>query len=96
MGVRNSAHSLSKLLNPFRDEAVLVAPATHPDFIELMGKLLIERLTELLFFYVIREVACRDDVAAGLALQGVVADGGGGGDCRTFCRRTPAGLRLQR
>lgn len=43
MGVRNSAHSLSKLLNPFRDEAVLVAPATHPDFIELMGKLLIER-----------------------------------------------------
>ena len=43
MGVRNSAHSLAKLLNPFRDEAVLVAPATHPDFIELMGKLLIER-----------------------------------------------------
>ena len=27
---------------------------------------LIERLTELLFFYVIRDVACRDDVAAGL------------------------------
>ena len=43
MGVRNSAHSLVKLLNPFRGEAVLVAPATHPDFITLMRDILVER-----------------------------------------------------
>jgi anthranilate phosphoribosyltransferase len=40
MGVRNSAHSLVKLLDPFRGEAVLVAPATHPDFIELMRNIM--------------------------------------------------------
>jgi anthranilate phosphoribosyltransferase len=43
MGVRNSAHSLVKLLNPFAGEAVLVAPATHPDFIELMRNMLVAR-----------------------------------------------------
>ncbi|MFV5215644.1 DNA-binding protein YbiB [Azonexus caeni] len=43
MGVRNSAHSLVKLINPFAGEAVLVAPATHPDYIELMRALLLER-----------------------------------------------------
>jgi len=43
MGVRNSAHSLVKLLNPFHGDAVLVAPATHPDFIELMRNILIAR-----------------------------------------------------
>lgn len=43
MGVRNSAHSLVKLLNPFNGDAVLVAPATHPDFIELMRNILVNR-----------------------------------------------------
>ena len=43
MGIRNSAHSLVKLLNPFAGEATLVAPATHPDFIELMRRLLADR-----------------------------------------------------
>jgi anthranilate phosphoribosyltransferase len=43
MGVRNSAHSLVKLLNPFRGESVLVAPATHPDFIDLMRNILSQR-----------------------------------------------------
>ena len=43
MGLRNSAHSLAKLINPFRGEAVLVAPATHPDFIALMRDILVER-----------------------------------------------------
>lgn len=43
MGVRNSAHSLVKLINPFAGEAVLVAPATHPDFIELMRNMLLAR-----------------------------------------------------
>lgn len=43
MGVRNSAHSLVKLINPFHGDTVLVAPATHPDFIELMRNILIAR-----------------------------------------------------
>ncbi len=43
MGVRNSAHSLVKLIDPFRGEAVLVAPATHPDFIELMRNMMLVR-----------------------------------------------------
>lgn len=42
LGVRNSAHSLVKLINPFRGDAVLVAPATHPDFIELMRQILLD------------------------------------------------------
>ena len=40
MGVRNSAHSLVKLINPFHGEAVLVAPATHPEFLNLMRDVL--------------------------------------------------------
>jgi anthranilate phosphoribosyltransferase len=43
LGVRNSAHSLVKLLNPFAGDAVLVVPATHPEFIELMRAMLLER-----------------------------------------------------
>lgn len=43
LGVRNSAHSLCKLINPFRGDAVMVAPATHPDFIELMRNLMVTR-----------------------------------------------------
>jgi anthranilate phosphoribosyltransferase len=43
MGVRNSAHSLVKLINPFRGDAVLAAAATHPEFIELMRNLLLAR-----------------------------------------------------
>lgn len=43
LGIRNSAHSLVKLLDPFRGDGVLIAPATHPDFIDLMRNLLIER-----------------------------------------------------
>lgn len=43
MGVRNSAHSLVKMLNPFDEEAVIVAPATHPDFIDLMRNMLLAR-----------------------------------------------------
>lgn len=43
MGLRNSAHSLVKMLNPFAGEAVLVAPATHPDFVDLMRNMLLSR-----------------------------------------------------
>lgn len=41
MGVRNSAHSLVKLLDPFGGQGVLVAAATHPDFITLMRDMLL-------------------------------------------------------
>lgn len=40
MGIRNSAHSLVKLLNPFAGDAVLVAAATHPEFLDLMRNIL--------------------------------------------------------
>jgi len=43
LGLRNSAHSLVKLLNPFRGDAVMVAPATHPDFLDLMRNILLAR-----------------------------------------------------
>ncbi len=43
LGVRNSAHSLVKLINPFAGDAVLVAPATHPEFIDLMRDILLAR-----------------------------------------------------
>lgn len=41
MGVRNSAHSLVKLIDPFNGEGVLVAAATHPEFIDLMRNILL-------------------------------------------------------
>ena len=43
MGVRNSAHSLVKMLNPFAGQPVLVSPATHPDFLDLMRDILVAR-----------------------------------------------------
>jgi anthranilate phosphoribosyltransferase len=43
LGVRNSAHSLVKLINPFHGEAVMIAPATHPEFIDLMRDILLAR-----------------------------------------------------
>jgi anthranilate phosphoribosyltransferase len=43
MGVRNSAHSLVKLLDPFRGGAALVAAATHPAVVDLMRDLMLAR-----------------------------------------------------
>lgn len=40
MGVRNSAHSLVKMIDPFKDKGVIVAPATHPAYIDLMRTIL--------------------------------------------------------
>lgn len=40
MGIRNSAHSLVKLIDPFHGEGVVIAAATHPDFIKLMREIL--------------------------------------------------------
>lgn len=40
MGVRNSAHSLVKMLDPFQGQGVLMAAATHPAFIDLMRDML--------------------------------------------------------
>lgn len=41
LGVRNSAHSLVKMLDPFRGEGVLVTAATHPEFLDLMRDMLL-------------------------------------------------------
>lgn len=54
LGVRNSAHSLVKMLDPFQGEGVLLAAATHPDYIDTMreiscrlgGRALLSRATE--------------------------------------------------
>ena len=43
LGVRNSAHSLVKLIDPFSNQAVLVAAATHPEFIDLMRGMLLDQ-----------------------------------------------------
>lgn len=39
LGVRNSAHSLVKMLDPFKGGGVMIAAATHPAFIDLMREM---------------------------------------------------------
>ena len=36
LGLRNCAHSLVKLLDPFKGDGVVVAAASHPDYLDLM------------------------------------------------------------
>lgn len=40
LGLRNSAHSLVKMIDPFKGHGVVIAPATHPPYIELMRAML--------------------------------------------------------
>ena len=40
MGVRSTAHSLVKMIDPFHGQGVLIAAATHPAFLDLMRGLL--------------------------------------------------------
>ncbi|WP_319237540.1 DNA-binding protein YbiB [uncultured Propionivibrio sp.] len=40
LGLRNSAHSLVKMLDPFAGKGLLLAAATHPEYLELMRELL--------------------------------------------------------
>jgi len=40
IGVRSSAHTVAKLLDPFGGEALRVVPVTHPDYVRRMGELL--------------------------------------------------------
>lgn len=40
LGVRNSAHSLVKMLDPFRGEGVILAAATHPAYMDTMREVL--------------------------------------------------------
>jgi len=40
MGVRNSAHSLVKMLDPFRGQGVILAAATHPAYMDTMRDVL--------------------------------------------------------
>ncbi len=36
LGLRNSAHSLVKMLDPFRGESLLLGAATHPEYLDMM------------------------------------------------------------
>lgn len=40
LGLRNSAHSLVKMLNPIKGESLLLAAATHPEYLDMMRKVL--------------------------------------------------------
>jgi anthranilate phosphoribosyltransferase len=40
LGLRNSAHSLVKMLDPFKGEGLLLAAATHPDYLATMREVL--------------------------------------------------------
>ena len=40
LGLRNSAHSLVKMLDPFKGEGLLLAAATHPEYLETMREVL--------------------------------------------------------
>lgn len=40
LGIRNSAHSLVKMLDPFRGEGLVLAAATHPAYIDTMREVL--------------------------------------------------------
>lgn len=40
LGLRNSAHSLVKMLDPFKGEGLMLAAATHPDYIDTMRDVL--------------------------------------------------------
>jgi anthranilate phosphoribosyltransferase len=40
LGLRNSAHSLVKMLDPFRGDGLLLAAATHPDYLDTMREVL--------------------------------------------------------
>jgi anthranilate phosphoribosyltransferase len=41
LGLRNCAHSLVKVLDPFKGDGMVVAAATHPPYLDLMQELLI-------------------------------------------------------
>lgn len=40
LGLRNSAHSLVKMLDPFKGDGLLLAAATHPDYLNTMREML--------------------------------------------------------
>lgn len=40
LGLRNCAHSLVKMLDPFRGDSVLLAAATHPAYLDMMREML--------------------------------------------------------
>lgn len=40
LGLRNSAHSLVKMLDPFKGQGLLLAAATHPDYLDSMRDVL--------------------------------------------------------
>jgi anthranilate phosphoribosyltransferase len=43
LGIRNSAHGVAKLVDPFAGQGVLMVGATYPDYLALIGDCLVER-----------------------------------------------------
>ena len=41
LGLRNSAHSLVKMLDPFKGDGLLLAAATHPEYLDTMREVLL-------------------------------------------------------
>lgn len=41
LGLRNTAHTLAKLVDPFDGEAILLAAATHPHYLDAMRRILL-------------------------------------------------------
>ena len=50
LGLRNSAHSLVKMLDPFKGDGVLLAAATHPDYLGLMRDVIVATSGQALLF----------------------------------------------
>jgi anthranilate phosphoribosyltransferase len=40
LGLRNSAHSLVKMLDPFKGDGLVLSAATHPDYLDMMREVL--------------------------------------------------------
>jgi anthranilate phosphoribosyltransferase len=43
LGVRNSAHSLVKMIDPFKGDGMVICPANHPSYIEMMREVMQQR-----------------------------------------------------
>ena len=50
LGLRNSAHSLVKMLDPFKGDGVVLAAATHPDYLDLMRDVIVAASGQALLF----------------------------------------------
>lgn len=50
LGVRNCAHSLVKMMDPFQGDGVVMATATHPSYLDMMREILLGKQQRALVF----------------------------------------------